>query len=485
MSSIFEIAKVRIKTKSPVHIGSELGKISRFEFLVEGNFIYPVSEYKLSKFLLEKNLVQGYVNEIETQGNKFNLQLFLRNKKINLSENDLINLSNKRKIKVLGNSSSIMEFRPFIRDGFSNIYIPGTSLKGSIRTAILYDVLKKLKYSNENEFKKIESEINKAIVERKKPKKFFEWAEKKFLQDFNLFSKRQEPNTDWLRMLHISDAYPIGDVQTILIPANVLKKEKNQFKFKQENSQRDTTIWIECIPEETIFEFEIMWDKTLIKEFSNNHVNLPNNIEGVISAIQSFSRDIFDYEIKFLEGENNLRNWYSKTKANFRLGFGSGMISTTVIMLVNEQLRKKIRDFAGQRREDEAPKSRRIWNNNNRYIPLGWSVLEKEPFKETKEVLEMPENQTNTYSHVNQDESPKPTVERKKITVDAKLTWNPGNKTLLAEAGSIKAQKRLDAPKSFIPEEFHKKLLERRDKVQAKVEIEIEGNCYEIIKILK
>jgi len=492
MSSIFETTKVRIKTKSPIHIGSELGKISGFEFLVDKNFVYPVSEDRLSKFLLEKNLIQDYVNYVnefkEKVNNKFNLQLFLRDKRINLSENDYLKLSNKRKIKVCGNPDTISEFRPFIRDGFSNIYIPGTSLKGSIRTAILYNVLKKLKKSRKSEFEEIENKIKDAISsnkERKKTKKIFYWVEKRFLQNFTLSSKQQEPNTDWLRMLHISDAYPIGNVQTILIPANVLKKEKNQFKFKQEKNQKYTTIWVECIPEGTIFEFEIMWDTTLMKEFSKNQVNLPRNIDDVISAIRSFSSDIIDYETKFLEGENNLRKWYSQTKPNFRFGFGSGMISTTGIMLVNEELRKKIRNFAGQERDDEAPKSRRIWNNNNKYIPLGWALLEKEPFDETREVLENSENQTNTYSQVKQNEPPKPTIERKIITVDAKLTWNPGNKTLLAEADSIRAFKKLDDPKVFIPEEFHKKLLEKRDKVKAKVEIKIEGNCYEIVTILK
>jgi CRISPR-associated protein Csm5 len=181
--------------------------------------------------------------------------------------------------------------------------------------------------------------IKKNIKKEKKTKKIFDWVEKSFLQNFKLSSKHQEPNTDWLRMLHISDAYPIGNVQTILIPVNILKKEKNQFKFKEKN-QSYTTIWVECIPEGTILEFEIMWDTTLMKKFSNYHVNLPRNIDDVISAIQSFSSDIIDYETKFLEGENNLRIWYSQTKPNFRFGFGSGMISTTVIMLLNEELRK-------------------------------------------------------------------------------------------------------------------------------------------------
>jgi CRISPR-associated protein Csm5 len=134
----------------------------------------------LSNFLLEKNLIQDYVNEVEEKVNKFNLQLFLRNKRINLSENDYLKLSNKRKIKVCGKPETIYEFRPFIRDGFSNIYIPGTSLKGSIRTAILYNVLKELKKSRENEFEEIENKIKDAIFsykkeykERKKNKKNF------------------------------------------------------------------------------------------------------------------------------------------------------------------------------------------------------------------------------------------------------------------------------------------------------------------------
>ncbi len=484
MSSIFEIAKVRIKTKSPVHIGSELGKISRFEFLVDGSFVYPVSEDRLSKFLLEKNLIQDYVNEVEEKGNRFNLQLFLRNKRIVLTEQDRVELSNGRKIKVFGNPDFIVEFRPFIRDGFSNIYIPGTSLKGSIRTAIFYNILRELKNSKQDDFKNIEDRINTDINERKKPKNFFEWAEKDFLQNFELFSKKKEPNTDWLRMLHISDAYPLRNIQTVLIPVNVIKKEQ-QWRFKQENNQRPTTIWIECVPEGTLFEFEMMWDKSLMKEFNNVKYKLPKKISDVITAIESFSKDMYDYEKKFLEGNTNLLNWYNQTKANFRIGFGSGMISTTVIMLVNEQLRKKIRDFAGQRREDEAPKSRRIWNNNNQYIPLGWTYLEKEPFEETKEEQKYSTSTKVDANEVIQNTKTVHSIEKKTHILDAKLTWNPGNKTLFAEAGQAKASIKLDDPKSFIPEEFHKKLLEKRDWVQAKVEVEQEGNMFKILKIIK
>lgn len=63
--SIYESKKVYLKLFSPVHIGNEQGKITRFEFLTQGNYVYPVSEEKLANFLLDRNLIDDYIQEVE------------------------------------------------------------------------------------------------------------------------------------------------------------------------------------------------------------------------------------------------------------------------------------------------------------------------------------------------------------------------------------------------------------------------------------
>ncbi len=381
--SFYETSKVKLKVKSPIHIGSLQQKISRFEFLYNNGYIYPISENILAKFLYEKNLIDIYIKEIESLGNRFNLETFFKNSHISLTVQDYERLSNGKRIKTLTDISKMNDFRPFIRDGLGHLYIPGTSIKGVIRTAILYNVLKNLKKQNEKEFeKKIVERILKNIqndTKRKNKKKLFQWGNEEFFENFVLGDKKLSPHTDWLKMFHVTDAYPKGEITTILIPINIIKKEnERKWIYKKENAEHLTTIWNEVVTENAIFEFEMTWDRRLIEEFKRNNKNifLPEKISEILNHIDNWAKDIFDFEKTFLKG-SRLDIWYEKNKANFRIGFGSGMISTTIAMLLPETVRQSIRNYAGKNKGQQiAPKSRRVWINNTQPIPLGWAVLE-------------------------------------------------------------------------------------------------------------
>lgn len=384
MKDIFERKKIKLTVKSPVHIGSVDQKITRFEYIQSGQFVYQVSEERLSRFLQKVNLIDSYISAVSREGNRFRLLDFLNQKRINLKENHLIDLSGHRRSKLVGDASQLTEYKPFIRDGFNNVFIPGTSIKGVFRTAILYTFLSSFRETNPQIFQQtINDKISKDIDFRKekriKNKNLFEWGIKKWFEGFKLSDSdiTQSPHTDWLRMLHISDAYSSGDIETILIPVNVLKKETHGWQYKRESSG-NTTIWVECIPENIVLEFEASWDKNLLDEFkkANNQMNLPKNIDEVMKNISKCSNDVIRFEKEFTD-THDLQKWYKNNTSNFRIGFGSGMTSTTIIMLLPDNLRKKIRNFAGKdKRDDIAPKSRRVWLKNNLPTPLGWAVLE-------------------------------------------------------------------------------------------------------------
>ncbi|BCB96600.1 type III-A CRISPR-associated RAMP protein Csm5 [Dissulfurispira thermophila] len=386
--SVYETKRIKLTTKSPIHIGSVDQRITRFEFIHQGQYIYPISEDRLSGFLQKKNLVSHYVSSVERDGSRFNLADFFKNKAVTLNASDLENLSNKRKIKVMADASRMQDFKPFIRDGFGLPYIPGTSIKGVIRTALLYNILKRFKQNNDSEFQRvIEARISQDIdadYRKKNKKELFQWANKRWLEGFILERKQRDnqqmktrcPNTDWLRMLHVSDAYTSNNIETVLIPANILKKE-NTWTYKKEDSGQNTTIWIECIPENTVFEFEVAWDKRLLDDFKryNESINLPDSLSAVFNDVNNWASDALNFEKDFSRG-NDLENWYKNNTPNFRIGFGSGMVFTTIIMLLNEDLRKKIRNYAGLNRDNDiAPKSRRVWLKNNMPVPFGWAVI--------------------------------------------------------------------------------------------------------------
>ena len=72
----------------------------------------------------------------------------------------------------------MMNFRPFVRDGNGEIFIPGTTIKGAIRTALLYGILK----NSEIDRKRVESKIKRRISALQGPGAAIQ--KKKFSEEF-------------------------------------------------------------------------------------------------------------------------------------------------------------------------------------------------------------------------------------------------------------------------------------------------------------
>ena len=116
-------------------------------------------------------------------------------------------------------------------------------------------------------------------------------------------------------MLHTSDGYPVNLKETNLLPVSILKKEASGWKYKTETSGQNTTIWIECIPADTIIEFEVVWDNELLKRFKEegNKVSLPKDINEILSCIGKWSEDVRSFEMGFSRG-HSLENWYKTSE---------------------------------------------------------------------------------------------------------------------------------------------------------------------------
>lgn len=388
MNILFDTKKAKIIVKSPIHIGSVGQKLTPFEYIRDSQNVYRINDDRMSLLLKQNKLINSYLSAFSRDGHRFRLMDFLRSNGLSLKVEDLIYLSSGRKSKVLGNLPLSQDYRPFIRDGFGNIYLPGTSIKGVVRTSILYNVLKIFHGDNPEKFKEIiVDRISKDIDSKVQKKKLFEWGIKRWLQGYELQEKNESPNTDWLRLLHVSDAYPTNKVETVIIPVKVLKKELNGWEYKKGISGQEIIIWVECIPDDTEFEFDILWDKRLHEEFKSKDktIVLPHNLNEICLNIDRWAKGIIEYESGkdgFVKG-HDIETWYKDHSANFRIGFGSGMSSTTIAMLLPDDLRKKVRNFSGQNRGNAvAPKSRKVWINENKSIPLGWARLEVKDFNE-------------------------------------------------------------------------------------------------------
>lgn len=135
---------VRLRTLTPLHIGGREGALNPLEFVVFEGRCYVISETKLARALQERDQIDTFYTWF-TGRERLALREFLR-------ERDLLNARFLERIAAYTSPCSIrisQDLRTFVRDAFNRPFLPGTSIKGAIRTAFLYKLLKELPLSGE------------------------------------------------------------------------------------------------------------------------------------------------------------------------------------------------------------------------------------------------------------------------------------------------------------------------------------------------
>ncbi|TVQ60136.1 MAG: type III-A CRISPR-associated RAMP protein Csm5, partial [Spirulina sp. DLM2.Bin59] len=304
----------------------------------------------------------------------------------------------------------ITDLRPMIRNGMGQLYIPGSSIKGAIRTAIAYHLLK-----HENQYhvpqNKRRSEIEKQLqasmgdLRDKTKAKFYD--DKAFMDELftnfslvgNRGSDKTGPNTDFMRAIHVTDSDPLekktltaksGKKQTF--NAAVVSEVVVSSHFEDWKAKSRASIYTELVANART-ELTITLDHELLAKFRHkNGMSLPfKDLDKLLSICQEFAQEQWDLEAAYWEKIGYTQNlnfdllwdkYYAEPNCDhhLRLGWGTGMMGTTINSLLQPDLRSEIRDSCGIKAPGfEAPKSRRTVKNSKgelRY-PLGWVKLKK------------------------------------------------------------------------------------------------------------
>ncbi len=517
---LLEKRVLTLEVVSPIHIGAREGKLTTLEFLFSGGRTYVIDENRLGRFLLDKGLIDVFV---EAAGSgRLNLADFFKK---HIKGNELAVATAVASRSIQGGADDMREFRPFVRDGNGQVFIPGTSIKGVFRTAILYATLKR----NERKRKEVEQQARDHLPKppddrmKEAQKRYYsrEWLQEKLLQDSKLpGAKKRSPNVDILRCLRVCDAYPVldGQVPTELIKIALLSKKQDGIYYWSSGKKHGTSsgtlqIWVEAV-KNGVFQTEVTWDRSLFEKFSKHNADVPvKNLAELLDMVREMTSDLCRHEEAFYgvlgqqtgtpqrdwQGRQsgnraaaaavarNLSVWYSKLKQNgdlMRIGFGSGMLSTTINLLFPDELRQKIRNASGHDRgNDPAPKSRRISiAPHGPCLPMGWMKMSEarwdgeEESKQPKEASVEPSEASAGNGRKKREEA----AQQKETWRNATLNWHAGRQELVASGEKGRA---FTKDKDIVPEKLHQKLFIKRKSVIATVEVEPEGNSFRIVKI--
>ncbi len=201
------------------HIGSEVSKLNPFEYVATGNRVYLPDRDALAQALREEGKLQEYINRIEDRQEITSLlkSAFGDRWYETETDDDKPIFPEYRASKRL-TEQKITDLRPMMRNGMGKLYVPGTSIKGAIRTAIAYYLLKhadEFRVPKLQRISSIEEKLRKNLGDLKPRAKFVD--DSLFMDE--LFANygltyqnraasvqdRPNPNTDIMRAVHVTD----------------------------------------------------------------------------------------------------------------------------------------------------------------------------------------------------------------------------------------------------------------------------------------
>lgn len=268
-----------IECLSPVHIGSG-DKLTAAEYIFDekARQVYFVDQAQWIQFLFRKKLTDEFSRYIERTAaqlrkkDPFQGQLlwdWLTQKGIRPDEirNLAGTIGHVHTNNPLIDRRSVNEIARNVTDAFGSVYIPGSSIKGALRTGILSSIILENKEKYTTSWKEIESTISN--VRGRRASNCLEKVQSKLeglvFQRLGLQDERGQlcsgAVNDVLRGLIVSDAVCVETVCNTVI---VQKLDGSLAKAKSINPCR-LPLFRECIPAGTRLRFSVTADLDMLK----------------------------------------------------------------------------------------------------------------------------------------------------------------------------------------------------------------------------
>jgi len=364
---------------TPVHVGSGEKLIENFDFFGKANKIYVINSSKM--FAAVEKLGADKIVEFTQAVEGENIVAWLQKQGIHLDGIAAYSFT-------LAGHRTLREIHAHIRDAFGNPLIPGSSLKGALRTAIIRKLVR-----TANNSRLLNSELS-AIKKRDKGPRPQE-ADKYFLK--NLLG--DDPKTNLLRTLTVGD-FTFSSQNMNIHEAYVYRMDSpfglNMTRKKNRSSRLMAPIVVEKLSESSDSRGIISFDEFLPdKDSEEKCFNFKDRLskDWLLEACRSLTQHTIETELQFLKGKaskpvDGLREFYdrlsgqieklSENEVIIQMAWGSGWRGMTGQLLesddLSDDLRKKLR-LADGYLSFPFPKSRRLTLVNGTDSSMGWIKL--------------------------------------------------------------------------------------------------------------
>ncbi|MEA3351690.1 MAG: type III-A CRISPR-associated RAMP protein Csm5 [Chloroflexota bacterium] len=349
------VFNLQLDTLSPIHIGDGDELRHGFDFVTRGNITYRLD---IDKVLEAKE------DEWQNTHGRYPLPGEL------LDENEYRRFARYALKGTPRSGKYDARVKSFIKDVFDHPYIPGSSLKGALRTALAW-----------HGWDEVNPRLKRHAIGHRRS-----WAGQKLERKF--FGP--DPQHDLLRALQVSDLVGLKKPGQglILVNAQVLTKE-----------EAGSPIELEALRDEVTLKGTIKIDDTLFEDWAEPELHFQDRqhwLEELMPRVQAHSVARLEPLIEWFEqvGITRIAKFYRRLadlnlgemRAVLQLGWGGGWDSKTFGSHLKEdqQLFKKLlRDFRmqkGRSQVESFPVSKRVVvkDDGNTILPLapfGWVLL--------------------------------------------------------------------------------------------------------------
>ncbi len=253
---------------SPVHIGSG-ETLKSFEYIYnwQKQEVYFVDEARLIQFLGHRSLMDDFTVFVGEPRNK-GLYNWLKSK--GCVDRNMLGLSLRRAEVIPSKDKKLslneVHVQAALADGTP--YIPGSSIKGALRTGIIYAFLQRKPELKEVFWRKLETSSHLPIREKKdRWNKALSELEETLFNHLAVEEKSSNAVNSVMRGLRISDAQCIGNKPVmVVIP-------KRDASLNKPIKEHDLSLYRECLPIGQKLRFSISVDYSMLSKIGISSID--------------------------------------------------------------------------------------------------------------------------------------------------------------------------------------------------------------------
>ena len=329
-SKQFETAKMCLKVVTPINISDGI-VLGAKDYLYDSRRqkVFFLNLHQWHMFIYKHMLLEKYESYLANFRDKQSLLEWLQMQGYDIDDvRTVITSEAQATVNLMDNEKkkTLNDINRHIQQPDGSLYVPGSSIKGVFRTAILYSLLQKRQDIKVKYWRQIQEKISSNYFKPYRDfTKLISELENEFLHTLRLVDGNIRSNNavcSVMRGLQVSDTYASRNMQTA-----ILQKVDGGFDKFGKASPKKLPIFRECmLPKAELF-FDVKIEKAVMSTIGIN------TVDDLLKATHSFFAAVTDLLQQAFEKEYQ-EAFQGVAAGNMFLGGNTGFLSKTLLAML-------------------------------------------------------------------------------------------------------------------------------------------------------